>query len=58
MVNEQEVLDFIAANFDVNVTRIMFGGRMEEAMSVMQQTDMLIGMHGAGACLSVLLNII
>ena len=58
MVNEQEVLDFIAAKFDVNVTRIIFGGRMEEAMAIMQQTDMLIGMHGAGACLSVLHNTI
>ena len=54
MVNEEEVLGFIAANFDVNVTRIMFGGRMEEAMSVMQQTDMLIGLHGAGTCLQTL----
>ena len=50
VTNEDEVVKFIEATYDVNITVVNFGGPVEDAMNLMQQTDLLIGMHGAGKC--------
>ena len=48
LVNEDELVAYISATYDVNVTKIIFKGRMEDTISIMRQSDLLIGVHGAG----------
>ena len=50
--NEAEVVAMIEASYDVNVTVVNFGGPLRDAMVIVRQTDLLVGMHGAGDHLS------
>ena len=51
-MNEAELVAYIALWYDVNVTAVdLSGGVLEDFISLMQQTDLLIGMHGSGLLL-------
>ncbi|KAK9814417.1 hypothetical protein WJX72_005682 [[Myrmecia] bisecta] len=48
LVNEQEIVDWIEARYDVNVTLTEFSMPLLESMTLMEDTDVFFGMHGAG----------
>ena len=48
VLNEAELLDYIRAEWDVDVVSTTFGGPLREAITLMQNTEVLVGMHGAG----------
>ena len=48
MLNEQEVVDALLQAWDVNVSVTTFAMPLRDAITLMQETDVLIGMHGAG----------
>ncbi|KAK9817099.1 hypothetical protein WJX72_009545 [[Myrmecia] bisecta] len=48
IMNEPEIISWINARYDVNVTITEFRLTPYEAMELMQHTDVFIGMHGAG----------
>jgi hypothetical protein len=39
---------FIKANWEVDVTVTDFSGRLFDTVDLMQRSDVLLGMHGAG----------
>lgn len=46
--NEQDIVDYLTHNWDVNVTLAKFNKGLAASVALMQETDVLIGMHGAG----------
>ena len=48
VLNEQEIVDTLLQGWDVNVTVTSFAMPLRDAITLMQETDVLIGMHGAG----------
>ena len=48
VLNEQEIVDYLVDNYDVNVTVTKFGDGLAAAIALMQDTDVIIGVHGAG----------
>ena len=48
VLNEQEIVDTLLQGWDVNVTVTTFAMPLRDAITLMQETDVLIGMHGAG----------
>ena len=55
IINEQELLQSITDAWDVEVVNTTFHMPLRDAISLMAETDILIGMHGAGSfCCSFL----
>ena len=48
ILNEQELLQSITDAWDVEVVNTTFHMPLRDAISLMADTDILIGMHGAG----------
>ena len=48
MLNEDELLDYIRRTWDVTVVSTSFSMPLRDAITLMQDTDVLMGMHGAG----------
>lgn len=42
-------MDYLVNNWDVNVTVTKFDGGLAASIALMQETDVLVGVHGAGA---------
>lgn len=49
ILNEAEIVDYLVNNWDVNVTVTKFDGGLAASIALMQETDVLVGVHGAGA---------
>ena len=49
ILNENEIVSHLTNNWDVNVTVTNFRMSLASAIALMQETDVLLGMHGAGA---------
>ena len=48
ILNEADMVDYLLKNWDVNVTVTKFNMGLAGSLTLMQETDVLIGMHGAG----------
>lgn len=48
IMNEPHIIAYLTNNWDVNVTVSWFDAGLADTLSLMQETDVLIGMHGAG----------
>jgi len=50
VINEEELLEGLAAEPKVTLRRVVFNDKMpfQKQLTLMQNTDILIGMHGAG----------
>ena len=49
VLNEPDIVAHLVKHWDVNVTLTRFDMGLAGAVALMQETDVLIGMHGAGA---------
>ena len=48
LLNEAQIMTYIAARWEVEVATTSFKGALFDSMNLMRHSDMFIGMHGAG----------
>ena len=56
VINEAQMVAYIAARWDVDVTSTKFDTHISDSMDLMRRTDVFIGMHGAGWTNSMFLS--
>ena len=48
LLNEAQIMAYIAARWEVDVATANFEGALFDSMDLMRRSDVFLGMHGAG----------